>query len=84
MKTVCFDDLPPYPVRSFAYRNEQVRADEVPRVIVYNTTAKQFKLGKHALITILVNKRRTKCYVCNGNEMHLVKVTGLQSLSFWY
>jgi hypothetical protein len=29
--------LPPYPVRSFTYRNEQVRADEVQRVIVYST-----------------------------------------------
>jgi hypothetical protein len=31
-----FDELPPYPVRRFTYRNEQVRADEVQRVILYN------------------------------------------------
>jgi hypothetical protein len=35
METVWFDELPLHPVRSFTYRNEQVRADEVPRVIVY-------------------------------------------------
>jgi hypothetical protein len=29
-----FDELPPYPVRTFTYRNEQVKAGEVPRVIV--------------------------------------------------
>jgi hypothetical protein len=29
--------LPPYPVRSFTYCNEQVRAYTVSRVIVYNT-----------------------------------------------
>jgi hypothetical protein len=32
---VRFDELPPYPVRCFTYRNEQVRVDEVQRVIVY-------------------------------------------------
>jgi hypothetical protein len=36
VKTVWFDELPPYPIRSFTYRNEQVRADKVQRVIVYN------------------------------------------------
>jgi hypothetical protein len=36
VKTVPFDELAPYPVRSFTYRNEQVRADEVQRAIVYN------------------------------------------------
>jgi hypothetical protein len=35
METVWFDELPPYPVRSFTYRNEQVRAYTVSRVIVY-------------------------------------------------
>jgi hypothetical protein len=35
VKTVSFDELPPYPVRSFTYRNEQVRADELYRVIMY-------------------------------------------------
>jgi hypothetical protein len=35
MKTVRFDELPPYPIRSFTYRNEQARADDVQRVIVY-------------------------------------------------
>jgi hypothetical protein len=35
METVCFDELPPYPVRSFTYRNGQVRVDEVSRAIVY-------------------------------------------------
>jgi hypothetical protein len=30
-------NYPPYPVRSFTYRNEQVRADEVNSMIVYNT-----------------------------------------------
>jgi hypothetical protein len=36
MEIVWFDELPPYPVRSFTYRNEQVRAYTVSRVIVYN------------------------------------------------
>jgi hypothetical protein len=35
MEIVWFDELPPYPVRSFTYRNEQVRAYTVSRVIVY-------------------------------------------------
>jgi hypothetical protein len=30
---VSFYELPPYPVRSYTYRNEQVRTDEVERVI---------------------------------------------------
>ena len=35
---MCGSDEPhPYPVRSFTYRNEQVRADEVQRVIMYNS-----------------------------------------------
>jgi hypothetical protein len=34
---VRFDELPSYPVRSYTYRNEQVRADEVQRVMAYNT-----------------------------------------------
>ena len=35
--TVCGSDEPhSYPVRSFTYRIEQVRADEVQRVIVYS------------------------------------------------
>jgi hypothetical protein len=33
---VSFDELPPYIVRSFTYCNEQVRADEVERVMVCN------------------------------------------------
>jgi hypothetical protein len=37
---VSFDELPPYPVRSFTYRNEQVRAQEVQRVIVYSIILK--------------------------------------------
>ena len=38
MKTVCGSDEPhPYPVRSFTYCNEQVRAVEVQRVIMYNS-----------------------------------------------
>jgi len=38
MKTMCgSDELHPYPVRSFAYRTEQVRANEVQRVTVYST-----------------------------------------------
>jgi hypothetical protein len=33
---MCESDEPrPYPVRSFAYRTEQVRANEVQMVIVY-------------------------------------------------
>jgi hypothetical protein len=36
MKTVSFDELPPYPVRSFAYRNEQVRAHQVQGVFMYS------------------------------------------------
>jgi hypothetical protein len=35
-----FNELPPYPVRSFTYRNEQVRLDEVQRVIVDMITQK--------------------------------------------
>jgi hypothetical protein len=30
-----FDELLPYPLGSFTYRNEQVRAVQVQRVIVY-------------------------------------------------
>jgi hypothetical protein len=30
------DDPHPYPVRSFTYRTEQARANEVQRVIVYS------------------------------------------------
>jgi len=30
------DERHPYPVRSFTYRNVQVRADEVQRMIVYS------------------------------------------------
>jgi hypothetical protein len=38
MKIMCGSDEPhPYPVRSFTYRTEQVRANEVQRVIVYST-----------------------------------------------
>jgi hypothetical protein len=36
METVWFNELHLYPIRSFTYRKKQVRADEVPRVIVYN------------------------------------------------
>jgi hypothetical protein len=32
-------NYPPYAVRSFTYLNEQVRLDEVQRVIVYNMNA---------------------------------------------
>jgi hypothetical protein len=32
-----FNDLPLYPARSFTYCNEQVRADEVQRVIMYKS-----------------------------------------------
>jgi len=36
VKTVCGSDEPhPYPVRSFTYRTEQVRANEVQTEIVY-------------------------------------------------
>jgi len=36
VKNICGSEKPhPYPVRSFTYRNGQVRADEVQRVIVY-------------------------------------------------
>jgi hypothetical protein len=35
VKTVWFDELPPYPVRSFTYCNEQVGAMGVQRAIVY-------------------------------------------------
>jgi hypothetical protein len=35
VKIVWFDELHPYPVRSFTYRNQQVRAEEVSRVTVY-------------------------------------------------
>jgi len=36
VNTVCgSEETHPYPVRSSTYRNEQARADEVQRVIVY-------------------------------------------------
>jgi len=36
VKTVCGADEPnPYPIRSFNYRNEQTRANEVQRLIVH-------------------------------------------------
>jgi hypothetical protein len=34
VKTVGFDELPPYAIRRFTYSKEQVELDEVPRVIV--------------------------------------------------
>jgi hypothetical protein len=34
VQSVPFEELLPYPVRRFIYRNELVRADEVQRVIV--------------------------------------------------
>jgi len=46
------DETHPYPVRSFAYRNEQVRADEVQIKIVYNSLAR-FELILH-LINIFI------------------------------
>jgi hypothetical protein len=33
VKTVWFGELPPYPVESFTYRNEQVRVVEIQREI---------------------------------------------------
>jgi hypothetical protein len=37
VKTVCGTDEPhPYPVRRFTYSTQQVRADEIQRVIVYS------------------------------------------------
>jgi hypothetical protein len=45
----------PYPLRSFTYPNEQVRADEVQRVIVY-------KLKQNVqLCLVSVNKRIAEC-----------------------
>jgi len=47
---MCGSDEPhPYPVRSFAYRNEQVRADEVQMKIVHNS------LNRFELIVHLIN-----------------------------
>jgi len=38
VNTMCgSDEHHPYPVRSFTYRNEQVRSDEVQKVILYIT-----------------------------------------------
>jgi hypothetical protein len=37
VKNVWFDELPPYPLTRCTYRNEQVRADEIPKVIVYRS-----------------------------------------------
>ena len=48
------------------------------------TNVKRSKLSKYALITVLVNKGRPKDYVCNGAEMHLVKITGWECQGFWY
>ena len=43
---MCGTDEPhPYPVRSFAYLNEQVRANEPQRVIVYSACRRS--VGKH-------------------------------------
>ena len=39
------DEHHPYPLRSFTYPNEQVRANEVQRVIVYS--ARSSSVGKH-------------------------------------
>ena len=37
MKTVCGSDEPhPYPIRSFTYRTEHIKADEVQTVTMYN------------------------------------------------
>jgi hypothetical protein len=41
VKTVLLDELPPYPVRSFTYRNEQVRLDQIQWEIVYNMIIRQ-------------------------------------------
>jgi hypothetical protein len=45
VKTVWFDELPLYPVRSCTYRSEQVRVDEVQRVIVYTPQNVVNKIG---------------------------------------
>jgi hypothetical protein len=50
----------------------------------HDTHVKQFKLSKHALITILVNKQCTKYDVSDGIEMHLVEVTGWECQGFTY
>jgi hypothetical protein len=46
MKNVWFDELLPYPIRSFTYHNEQVRVDKVSREIMQS----MFK------ITVLMKK----------------------------
>ena len=50
----------------------------------HDTNVKQFKLSKHALITLHVNKQRTEDDVCNGIEMDYVVVTGWECQGFWY
>jgi hypothetical protein len=47
------DEILHYPVRSFTYSNEQVRADEVPRVIVYNDNVAEVAiiLGTRPVVT---------------------------------
>jgi hypothetical protein len=42
-----------YPVRSFTYRNEQVRADEVQMEIVY-TSLNRFELIHHLIKIFIV------------------------------
>jgi len=40
----------------------------------HDTSVKQYKLSKHALITLLLNTRSSKDDVCSGTEMRHVKV----------
>jgi len=51
---MCGSDEPHlYPVRSFTYRNEQVRADEVQMEIVY-TSLNHFELILHLINLFIV------------------------------
>jgi hypothetical protein len=50
-------NCPPYTVRSFTYRNEQVRADEVQRVIVYIIDSKGNRqcVNRFCIMTLKLN-----------------------------
>jgi hypothetical protein len=41
-------NYPPFPERSFTYRNEQVRADEVQREIVFSNIRKGYRYRNQA------------------------------------
>jgi hypothetical protein len=67
VKTVCGSDEPhPYPVRSSTYLDEQARANEVQRVILYSTfVGLSYKYGvcSHWQPSVMILHR---VFLCNG------------------